>query len=388
MSNVLINIGFPNPTTELACKQITLMLESCGASVRSKTLVDMIVEDLNWCDILIDIRPYNGFSKFSKELKKTGRMYIVFFDDDVLGVGNKHIGRDYNFRKCIQIADAVWSANPELLHCYAEQFNVPRTILTDTVVKPEEILAPDKINALVRFVYAAGINHEEPFERYVEPALNKIVKKYGKVLSLTFISVKPKVSDYLKEKIEVNYLKSMPLEEYNEFMRKNRYDVGFAPLEDNIFSNRKYFNKFFEYSKVGIVGIYSNCKPFTYIIKNGENGILADNAVEEWYKAIENVIVNPDKILEIVGSSQKTLKKNYNLEVISKNLSRQLPEILEEHRSDRGAILKCKDSFTDLICIFFDRIYGYAHFFKENGFLEFIRGAKRHIKKYYLNKNN
>lgn len=179
MKKVLINRGSINPTTELACKFITFIMVYCGCNVRSKTITEMCVEDLDWCDILIDIRPYNGFNKFSKALKKTGRIYIVFLDDDLLGFNDIYVGYNYDLKKCLKRADALWCTNPDLLKCYSKCFNIPSPILMDYVIKPEEILKPAKLKETLRFVYAAGADHEKPFEKYVEPALSNIVRKYG-----------------------------------------------------------------------------------------------------------------------------------------------------------------------------------------------------------------
>ena len=63
-------------------------------------------------------------------------------------------------------------------------------------------------------------------------------------------------------------------------MKESNFNIGFAPLDNTYFANRKYFNKYIEYTKFGILGMYSNTMPYTLIVKDKENGILVDNSSE------------------------------------------------------------------------------------------------------------
>lgn len=203
-------------------------------------------------------------------------------------------------------------------------------------------------------------------------------------MSLTFICVKPVVSDYLKENLNITYTEGMPLEKYNDFMRKNRFDIGFAPLEDNIFNNRKYFNKYYEYSKVGIMGMYSDCKPFTYAVTNGKNGILVSNNVDAWYKAIEKIILNKDKIIKIVNQAQEDLINKFNVDMVSQKLIFQFPKILGKQELKIKPILECKDSLLDLLYIFAIRVYIGVNCLKKNG----IRGGIKFVKAFIYNRRH
>lgn len=379
MSNVLIQYGSINPTNMLAKRCLTEIIEGCGGVVRSCLLENTSLEDLNWCDILIDIRPDNFFDKNSSAIKASGRMYIVFIDDDLLEKKGRYLGRDYGLKRCIRRADALMGSNPELLESYCKEFDISRMILGDTYVNKENIIpaiAPEKH---ISIVFAAGNNHEEPFEKYIEPALQQLVIEGNTLFSLTFIGVRPKVSECLKKSIKVKYIEGMPLAEYDKFMKENRYSIGLAPLEDNVFCKRKYFNKFFEYSKVGIMGMYSNCRPYTYVIKSGDNGILVNNSVEEWTRALRKVLYSPELICNIASNAQNTLRTMFNKERVCETVKRQAPEFADIQEITYKRIENCTDSVLCYFCILFGKIWGYYSFLRENGFSEFMKKVQERL---------
>lgn len=121
------------------------------------------------------------------------------------------------------------------------------------------------------------------------PILFRLSERYGKRISLSFVGVHPDLdpADY---NFNIRFYKSMPLLEYRDFMKRHNFDIGLAVLQENDFNRCKYFNKYIEYSIVGVTGIYSKCEPYTFAIKNGHNGFLAENNPDHWYEAICNAI--------------------------------------------------------------------------------------------------
>jgi hypothetical protein len=70
-------------------------------------------------------------------------------------------------------------------------------------------------------------------------------------------------------------------------------DIFIAPLVDNLFNRCKSSIKYWEYSALGIGGVYSNLDPYARVITNGENGFLASTP-EEWYQVLKLLIDNRD----------------------------------------------------------------------------------------------
>ena len=101
-----------------------------------------------------------------------------------------------------------------------------------------------------------------------------------------------------------------------------------APIEITEFYKSKYYNKFLEYSSIGVLGIYTNSEPYKLVVRHNENGILCKNEVESWYSEIKKVIDNPNKIRNMIKKAQEDLVKNYNLNIVQNELFKQIPELL------------------------------------------------------------
>ena len=170
----------------------------------------------------------------------------------------------------------------------------------------------------------------------------------------------------------------MPLEEYNMYMREHHFDIGFAPLEDVWFCNRKYYNKYLEYAKVGICGIYSNCLPYTYIIKDGINGFLVDPDPAQWELAICKCIDDAKVRDMIVETSQNQLRNEFSPNDIDDSTIENIPELLTYQREDREFEFK-KNSLRRLIFIYSDRIFRAFYIARNYGFKNMISTIIRHL---------
>jgi glycosyltransferase involved in cell wall biosynthesis len=65
-----------------------------------------------------------------------------------------------------------------------------------------------------------------------------------------------------------------------------RYDVGLAPLLDSPFNRCRSYVKFYDITRAGGVGVYSSSSVFDEIVRDGANGILADDSPRSWIEAI------------------------------------------------------------------------------------------------------
>ena len=154
--------------------------------------------------------------------------------------------------------------------------------------------------------------------------MNDIYHRYKEKVSLTLIGPDIDTSLY---KISVEKIPSMPINQYDEYMSNHHFDIGLAPLFDNELCRSKYFNKFFEYTKNNICGIYSDVMPYNLVVKNGVDGILVNNDPQEWYKAICYLIDNQNKQIQYIKNAQNKLINNFSLEAIAKRLNGDFPEL-------------------------------------------------------------
>lgn len=328
MARILVEFEKTDSTTELAKKSYKRIFDYVGVDSVFKTVYEISADDLSSCDLYWAIRPTSMRSlSIARAVKESGKFYIVDYDDDLLNLPSILTWRKKNAYKCITIADVVLGVNPCLVDEYAKIAEKHRGIVLNTPVLKNELLDPFVPKAKINFVYAAGRDHELFFEQLFFPILGTLLEKYHNEVHFTFIGVKPNLKKIGYQEC-FSFIDLMPLDKYNEYMATHRFNVGLAPLEDTNFNNHKYFNKFIEYSKLGMLGLFSNCKPYTYAVNNN-NGYLIDNIPELWFMCMENLINSRETIYEKSIIAQKYLYDNFSIESISSCLSEQLPEIFD-----------------------------------------------------------
>ena len=109
------------------------------------------------------------------------------------------------------------------------------------------------------------------------------------------------------------------------------YDIGLAPLKNDIFHNSKTNNKFREYGACGIAGIYSNSDVYANCVENGVTGILVSNEEGEWYKAIFQMIDDVKLRRAIQRQARITIEKDYSLVTFSEVLLSDINLTIRDH---------------------------------------------------------
>lgn len=125
-------------------------------------------------------------------------------------------------------------------------------------------------------------------------------------------------------------------------------------MEDNEFNRGKYANHFFEYSRAGIPGIYSNVEPYAGFIKDGKNGILCENTADGWIHAFERMM-NVDTRRRISREAQDELKNKYSMKAVYSDLCRDLPE-LHTYHNDRG-VSRFSLAAARMVCFFYEKLF-------------------------------
>lgn len=301
-----------------------------------KKNIEVSSDDLSKINALILIRPHNYLSmKIAEIAHKRGIFVITFLDDDLLSLPKseaKMPWRMEQLKATLKLSDVILSSNKTIADRYVGYTRGRRNVSINTVVSDDEFsVIPTPIkNEKVKIVYAAGRNHEELFFKFISPCLEEINRLIGDKITLDFVGVHPEI-DTKKLKFPVRYHDSLPLLEYRKLMRESHYDIGLAPLNKDPFSECKYFNKYIEYTLVGVTGIYSNVKPYTYIIENGINGFLTDNDSNSWLENILLAVNEKDLREKCLYNAKAQLKNDFNVNKIREKLLDDIPELLIAH---------------------------------------------------------
>ena len=351
-------------------------------SVRFVSVLKLTCSDLSWCDVLYIIRPNNAvFGRVSKLAKRYGITTVCFLDDDLLHLPNECPDMPWRKKGLVLSArnsDIIVSSSPYICSRYSRRFSIPRSTFVDTAVPSDDIKQHDNNkNERIKIVYAAGLGHTVLFDRFIKPTLKRLDDRCGEKISLTFMGVHPEleVNDY---KMPIEYIDSMSLNEYRKRISEENFDLGLAPLVSNKFTKCKYYNKFIEYAMFGIVGLYSNTEPYTFVIKDREDGILIEDDPNSWLEAICSVVEDKLLINKCRENAYNLLKNRFALDKIIDNLVSDIPEIVGEHKDKQVksfSILLYKMVYR--ISRFGDWIYKTGFYFKRGGIKEVFSGVRR-----------
>lgn len=343
-------------------------------------LTDVRREDIDSHDIIIFMRPDNGYSwRIAKKAKQAGHVTVTFCDDDLLNLPPTEPTIPWRKRgliKTLAYSDVIWSSSRYILDKYCRLTAGKRTAITDTIIQREEIKesASRSKNDVVKIVYAAAPSHAELFEKYIGPIIPKLVNEFGDKISFTFISVHPKV-----EGVKCEYISGMSLLEYRKYMKEQHFDIGVAPLPDNEFSKCKYFNKFLEYTTQGVVGVYSKTEPYTYVVQNEINGMLVEGNPKSWYHALSTVIRDKDLRENCVNNAIQYIMENHLEKACIEKIRQGIPEILETN----GGYSRCRSFGVFRYKYFmtrpFDWLYLTGFYLSNTGIRAVIKRVKTHI---------
>lgn len=348
MGKVLIEFEKNDNTTEVDTAYFEAIFSQCKCiDFKIKRVKEISSHDLNWCDVYIAIRPLSIYSlETARKVKEAGAFYIAFFDDDLL---NTDVNPAWKWKvkyakACLECADIVIGANPVLVEEYAQFTKTKRYAILNSAVTEEDILPVEPAEDKVKIVYAAGRDHVHFFYKYIKPIINSFLQENHERVTINFVGVEPELTE-IEHKECFHFVPLMPYEKYNQFMRENRFDIGLAPLTDMPFENRKYFNKFIEYSKIGTLGLYSNCLPYTLVVRDKENGLLVNNDTGNWLKALEECVNDIELVKRCAKNAQKLLRDKFTIEAAVGACQTLIPE-LETYRRLSGSAIQLKNLYV------------------------------------------
>jgi len=247
-------------------------------------------------------------------------------------------------------ADLVTVASPAL-SSYILRFNKNVKVIPNFLNDKLWILRPPANNpdtsGFLTIGYMGGHSHK-PDLLAILPALLSIEKKYHPMIKFHFwgIDAPPELAPF--SSVDWCPPKSSAYIDFAEYFQSQNADLMIAPLQDTEFNRCKSLIKYFEYSTLGIPGIYSKMLPYDAVIEDSVNGMLASTH-QEWEQAISRLIEDPDLRLTISKNAQENIREKYLLSH-NPNILKQIYEsharILRERRYPRTALAETLGEIT------------------------------------------
>ena len=310
--------------------------------------------NVDWADIIVFLRSDSDIDAYvSKMAKKAGKKLIYVMDDDLLNVPSYLSSAPYyllpstqhNIRTIMSNCDTFLTPSPVLLEKYGKNFKYCFNIAEPSLNR----INKKEDNEKVKIGFAGSIDRAQDLNEILEDAITQIVDKYGDSIEIEIMGAKPDFVDKLG-------LKHLPYQDgydaYTAYMAKCNWDIGLAPMPLTEFHRCKYFNKYVEYASFGIAGIYTNCEPYIYGIRDRENGLLVNNTTEEWVNAISELIENEKLRKAISAECLKEANEIYALDILAEDYFNKITnDYAQAPKSQIGGLEIAK------FIIFFKRVF-------------------------------
>lgn len=269
-----------------------------------------------------DVAVFRGTYSFDpinliKRFKERDTRVVYDVDDDYLTVNPSNPFHSASqsvknqYVNLIKMADVVTVTN-KILKERIEKFNKNIVIVPNALNFlrfGERIGKNDKL----KIGYTGASSHWEDIAIVID-VLADLQKKYdfefylqgmcgtpliGEIYTYKVINrdgIEPEKRAYYKSAIDAyDKLKKMryvhipfyPPELYPEILRNLNFDIGIAPLKDNVFNRAKSPIKFYEYVATGTPCLASDVLPYKGVVK-----YTAKNTYKDWYKKLEKMIVS------------------------------------------------------------------------------------------------
>ena len=276
-------------------------------------------KNVEWADVIVFGRSDADIDAYvAKIAKKAGKHLVYFLDDDILNVPKYIVSSPYyllpstqkNVRATMANCDTFLTPSPVLQEKYGKGFKHSYLISEPSLNRIDK----KESNGKVKIGFAGSIDRAQDINEILEEAIRQIVAKYGDAIEIEFMGAKPSFLEELG-------LKYLPYQDgydaYTAYMARCNWDIGLAPMPLTEFHRCKYFNKFVEYASFGIVGVYTNCEPYVFGIRDRVNGLLVNNTTEEWANAISELIDNEQLRKKMSDECLREADEIYSLRVLA-----------------------------------------------------------------------
>lgn len=164
----------------------------------------------------------------------------------------------------------------------------------------------------------------------IEAALERIHARYRDRVRFSFFGC---ITSRLKRLPSVVHQEGfLSYAEYPALLRSLKFDIGLAPLEDNVFNSCKSNIKYLEYAACGIPGVYSNLAPYRDSVIHGRNGMLPNNSPDAWYDAISSLIENRSLANEIALAAHEDVWSRFSMRANAKTWRHIAEEVISIHQ--------------------------------------------------------
>jgi len=293
--------------------------------------------DIEWADLIVFCRntePAND--GVLEKIIFCNKPYIYELDDNFFelsldspeGIYHRAPERIAQLEKYIKNASLVRVYSPPL------ELRIKKYTANGRFLKaPVNLLAipavsPNHNSQKLKLVFSTSRTIADDLSQIFVKDLIRVINEFGNTVEVHFWGFMP---EELQGFPSVKFHRFMP--NYQKYMRTmygQGYDIGLAPMKNDLFHNSKTNNKFREYGACWIAGIYSNSEIYSNCVEDGLTGLLVSNDEGEWYQAIVRMMKDVEMRKAIQLRARAVIEKEYSLDTFADILLNDMNSVLRE----------------------------------------------------------
>ena len=254
---------------------------------------------------------------FEKIFYLFNKNWIADYDDAVYVPYQNKLFLKNKISGIIKLSKSVIVAN-ENLYNYAKKYNKNVYLIPDALDAKKYLLKSDYSDYGKIIIGWTGNQTTMKFLHVISDCLREVSKEKSIILRCIGIN------NFKIIGVDVENIK---WEESKEPSIIRDFDIGIMPLTDDSFSRGKSGLKIIQYFAAGVPVVASPVGWNKNIIKNGENGFLADSE-SEWLKYFRMLIKDSELRKRIGMAGRKTFEEKFTLE-------KNAPKLLEVHSENK-----------------------------------------------------
>ena len=247
----------------------------------------------------------SGWKRLLSQPQCSGVKVFFFMDDDLfdwkvaqgapLKYRLKLFKQAYLHQKWLkQVKAEIWISTPFLAEKYAG--------LKPKLISPQ---VPSEVKEVIKVFYHGSASHQSEIDWLFDVMREVLLRNDQLLLEIVGGS---KVNRKFRKLPRTVVIHPMSWDSYKHWLGGSDRSIGLAPLLDSPFNKARSYTKFFDITRAGAVGIYSDGEPYSLVVSDGVDGFLLPADKKLWV----------DKILQLADD---TLMRSHVLAAAKQKLA-------------------------------------------------------------------
>jgi hypothetical protein len=237
--------------------------------------------------------------------RDAGGKIVYFMDDDLMDPAAT-AGLPKTYRRKVDawatrqrgaietLCDEFWVASPHLAAKYA----VWSPVLLSSLPSAVTLTQCD----LVAVCYHGSASHNAEI-KWLAGLMHQVQSRQGRTTFEIFGN--HDVNKLFRSLRRTSVLHPMDWLHYLDYTGSVRRDIGLAPLLPDPFNAGRSPSKFFDFARMGAVGIYTDAEPYRSFVRHGIDGLLLPNELAAWVGAIEELVADPVRRQRLAAAARE-----------------------------------------------------------------------------------